>query len=119
MVANMYPTWKAIQSTCHEIKILEQRWNKFVSGKLKGGHGPKALTLKEEDELASYIEEMANRGVPIGRKEVKYLAVQMEATHPDGNSVFKHSEGMYNWSYLYVQLQPVSSEYECIKSWKK
>ena len=35
----------------------------------------------EESQLAAYILYMADRGLPVGRKEVKLLARQMDRTH--------------------------------------
>jgi hypothetical protein len=40
-----------------------------------------ALSEKEEGELAVYIIEMEQRGVSISRKDVKYIAGSIDATH--------------------------------------
>ncbi len=49
----------------------------FLEGQLKGGKGPAALSREEEEQLVAYLIHMAERGLPVGRKDVKTLAWQI------------------------------------------
>ncbi len=52
-----------------------------MTDKLKGGRGPVALSTAEEKQLVSYMIYMGERGTPIGRKDVKALAFQIDQVH--------------------------------------
>ena len=54
----------------------------YFPGELKGGHTPIALTIKEEGELTAYAIDMATRGNPLTRKDIKFLAFSIDQMHP-------------------------------------
>ena len=72
-------------------------------GKLHG-HSPIALTVQEEKELCAYITEMANRGLPVSRRDVKCLAQSIDNLHDV--QVFKHDGPTDGWLTSFMRRHP-------------
>ena len=73
-------------------------------GQLKGGQCPRALSKEEEQQLTTYILYMAKNGLPIGRKDVRYLATEMEKLH--SVSIFGCDGASDGWLSSFLRRHP-------------
>jgi hypothetical protein len=63
------------------------------------------MSKAEEEELVQYIMHMSGRGIPIGRKEVKVLAKEMDGTH--ATQIFDSNKGPSDgWLGGFIQRHP-------------